>query len=420
MGHLGKLTRQSYLSLQKRMDRFPTGIVDSKYLYEILKILFTDEEAKLCSVMPLCGFTVKEMSRIWKKPETEALKILNNLADKALTYDFEIDGIHYYMLALPILGFFEFSLMRTDGKFDRKRLSELYYQCINVEEDLIKQFLSVDTPMSRTFVYEDELKNITSEILPYEKARSIIDTATCITVGTCFCRHKMEHMGKACDNPQDVCLTFNKMAKYVAKYKIAREINKKEAHKILDLCIKKGLVQIGDNVKENVAIICNCCGCCCDLLLGYKRFNFHHAISPSSYISNIDNDLCSDCSVCLKKCPVDAISKNNNKYIVNKSSCLGCGVCSRFCVENACQMEVRPKKIFVPGKFLEATIFRATEQGKLGNILFDNQISRTHIIMRNIFNVLLSLPLIKLFILNKNSLSPIVKTILKYKNIIPY
>ena len=99
------------------------------------------------------------------------------------------------------------------GSLTEKRLSELYYQYINIEEGFIKQFSNINPPMTRAFVQEDAIKDIESEVLSYERASEGINQATCITVGTCFCRHKMEHMGMACDNPQDVCLTFNDVAK---------------------------------------------------------------------------------------------------------------------------------------------------------------------------------------------------------------
>ena len=33
-----------------------------------------------------------------------------------------------------------------------------------------------------------------------------------IAVGMCYCRHKMQHMGMACDAPMDICMTFGNTA----------------------------------------------------------------------------------------------------------------------------------------------------------------------------------------------------------------
>jgi Fe-S-cluster-containing hydrogenase component 2 len=407
---MGHLTIHNYRSLQKRMDRFIPGIYDSNTLYELLKILFTDEEARLCSVMPLTFFSLSDIAKIWTKTEEEAESILNKLASKGLVYYFDEDnGKKTFLLAPPVLGFFEFSLMRTDGKFDRQRLSELYYHYINIEEGFIKQLSCINPPIARAFVQEEAIKDIKSEVLSYEKASEGIDRATCITVGTCFCRHKMEHMGLACDNPQEVCLTFNAVAKYLASQGIAHEISKSEAHDILNLCLEKGLVQIGDNTQSELSIICNCCGCCCDMLLGYKRLGSTGLINPTNYIASIAKDACLGCGLCVEKCPVDAIVVEDDQAKVNKKVCLGCGVCARFCPSNACKMETRPEKVFVPFNTFERVALESIDQGKLGNFIFENQTSMVHKFLSEVINDFTKLPPVKRFLLKKKVYKQIFK-----------
>ena len=139
---------------------------------------------------------------------------------------------------------------------------------------------------------------MSTEVLSHDRVSAGIDNATCITVGLCYCRHKMEHLGQACSSPQDACLTFNEVARYLADYGIAREISKEEAHRIVKECMDSGLVQIGDNTKSEPAVICNCCGCCCDLLLGYKKYGSSGLISPSAFIAEIEPRTCIACSEC--------------------------------------------------------------------------------------------------------------------------
>ncbi len=398
---MGCLTLHNYRALQKRMDRSIPGIYDSVTLYELLRILFTDEEAKLCSIMPLTYFTLNDISRIWHKDENQANEVLADLINKGLVYFDESTDEKYFWLAPAVLGFFEFSMMRTDGKFDREQLSKLYYKYNNIEDGFMKQFSSINPPMTRIFVQEDSIKDIKAEVLSYEKASAGIDQSSCITVGTCFCRHKMEHMGMACDNPQDTCLTFNGVAKDLASQGIAREISKSEAHDILNLCIQKGLVQIGDNKKDELVVICNCCGCCCDILSAYKRFGATSLINPTNYISVIEREKCSGCGICVERCPVDARSIQYGKAVVNEKICLGCGVCRRFCPTEASGMEARAEKVFVPQNTFEKVALQSIDQGKIGNFIFDDQTNIFHIFLREVINQFVKLPQVRRFLLKE-------------------
>ncbi len=249
---------------------------------------------------------------------------------------------------------------------------------------------------------EDVLEGLTSEVLTHDRVSEGIDAATCITTGMCYCRHKMEHLGEACDAPMDVCLTFNDVAKHLAGQGIAREISKAEAHAIVKECMDHGLMQIGDNTRSGLAIICNCCGCCCDLLLGYKRFGSSGFFNPSAFIADIDSGRCTVCGVCVDRCPADCISgADGEPPTIDLESCLGCGICARFCPTEACHMEVRAERPYVPADFIEKTFLAAIDAGKLGNYLFDDQTSRVHAVLRRAFNAVISVDVVKRVLLSK-------------------
>jgi len=396
MGHKKGQELNSYFKLQQRLDKAPQGAPLSKSLFEILHVLFTEEEAGLVSVLPINFVTKEKAAKIWKKTPEEAEKILDTLASKGLMLDGCQDEKRTYILAPPMAGFFEFSLMRTDGKFDRKILSELYYQYLNEEDDFLFTIFATKTPIDRVFIQEETIQpEDYSIVLDYERATQVIETASCITVGTCYCRHKMEHKGKACDQPQEVCLTFNGAAKSLSKHGIAKEISKEEAHKILDLCVDAGLVQIGDNVREDVAWICNCCGCCCEAILAYKRLGYNPGIY-SNFIPEIIPENCNGCGVCVKKCPVEAISlesDNTGKKIskIDYDRCFGCGVCSRNCNKEAIKMNRREELMHTPKDAFDRSVHMAIDNGKLQNLLFDNQHLWTHKMLQRFVGILLSL-----------------------------
>lgn len=397
---MGHQTAKSYYNLQKRLDDTAQGAPASDTLFKILEILFTEQEAEYVAVLPINFFSVKEAADRWNKTEKESKRILDGLADKGLLFDIKKGDTQKYLLAPPMAGFFEFSLMRTDGKFDRKVLSELFHQYINVEENFMKSIFGLETPMHRTFVHEDAVqKKDHSIVLDYEKASHIIKTASCITVSDCYCRHKMSHLGKACDNPMQVCLTLNMAGESLARHEIAKKISKEKALDILKQCEEKGLVHLGDNVKDEVNWICNCCGCCCEALQAYKRLGYKSKIH-SNFLADNNPEECIGCGVCAKRCPVDAISiqesKDGKKIAkVDWDRCIGCGVCTRFCPTKSIKLERRENTNYVPKNSFERYVLNAIEKGKLQNYIFDNYTLWTNDILKELLGIILSLDPIK-------------------------
>src|SRR5690606_9401290 len=174
------------------------------------KVLFSEKEARLVSLLPIKPFTGKKAAAIWKMSFADARVILNDLADRGILLDYENEDTTTYLLPPPMAGFFEFSLMRYREDINQKVLSELFYQYINVEEDFIKNlFLKGETQLGRVFVNEQVLSGENAlHVLDYEKASEVIKTASHIGVGICNCRHKMQHNGKNCSMTIGICMTF--------------------------------------------------------------------------------------------------------------------------------------------------------------------------------------------------------------------
>ena len=86
---------------------------------------------------------------------------------------------------------------------------------------------------------------------------------------------------------------------------------------------------------------------------------------------------------------------------LNRKICLGCGVCTRFCPIDACKLETRPEKVFVPKNTFEKVALQAIDQGKIGNFIFDNQTSTVHKVLRGLVNGFVKLPTVKRVLLQE-------------------
>ena len=403
--------RRPYDQLTDRLNRFPQGAPESRLLEKILKMLFSDREAELVASLPIRPFTAEQASHIWSINITEAQKVLNSLASRAILVDIvQNDHIHY-VLPPPMAGFFEFSLMRLRDDLDQKVLSELFYQYLNVEEDFIRElFTQGDTQLGRTFVHEPALpEQQTLHVLDYERASEVIETADPMGVSLCYCRHKMQHADKACEAPMDICMTFNTSADSLIRHGHARRVDFVEGRELLQQAYENNLVQFGENNMRGVNFICNCCGCCCEALLAAKRFAHLHPIHTTNYIPVLASEPCKGCGKCVDMCPVEALSlvsandpqkPKRRKVRLDEEICLGCGLCVRSCPTESMHLSPRMEKVITPVSSAHRVVLMAIERGKLQHLIFDNRLLFSHRALAAFLGVVFKLPPVKQILAN--------------------
>ena len=406
MGHLGSV-HKNYLDLQARLDRTHIGMPVGEALYDILKLLYTEEEARIGAQMPVKPATLETLSKHLEIPPAKLEPLLEHMAEVGTVMDLvhPRTGEVRYLLSPPVVGFFEFSLMKKREDIDQPALAmamDAYMRSgafFSAAGGIGEGF----TQIGRALVHETALGgDLTSEILAYEKATDILRDARKIGVSMCYCRHEAEHLGHACDAPLEICLNINAGFDYVHRHGIAREIDAEEALDILARARELGLVQIADNVAKRPIYMCNCCGCCCLQLRAINRHGVNHAVHTSNYIAVIDDTQCRGCGRCARRCPVSAIRldpvpRDGKRVgtmvaVVDEEICLGCGVCHAACRKDALRMDARSQRVLTPATTLDRVVRMALDRGKLQHLLYDEGQGLPTLVANRVLGSLLDLP----------------------------
>ena len=386
MGHIASPDRE-YQRLQRRYDRMVTGAPESPVFMQILKMLFTPDDVAMALRLPVKPTPLTKLAPRLGLPLEELDKRITDMAQRGLVLDFDIKGRRYAMLPPVVIGFFEFTFMRTNVDIDMKKLSELFHEYMFDNDRFASTIFASETQIGRSLVREEALpEGDHIEILDYERASKLVQDAFAVGVSRCACRHKAEHLGHACDAPQEVCMTLNGGAATMIRAGIAREVSVTEGMAILDRAKEANLAQTGDNVKHGVTYICNCCGCCCGMMNAIRHLDLHNAIVTSNWVMAIDEDKCKGCGKCVDVCPVNAIQlekremdgKTKKKSVRDAELCLGCGVCYNACKFDAIRMEPRKQRVVTPENTFDRVARMAIERGKLMDLIFDNPEKLSH------------------------------------------
>ena len=419
--------KSGYLKLTDRLNKFPQGAPPSETLFKILSMLFSEQEALLVSLLPIKPFNALTASKAWKMDLNSTRKLLDTLASRAILVDVDRDGESSYTLPPPMAGFFEFSLMRLRTDVDQKVLGELFYQYLNVEEDFIKSlFTRGETQLGRTFVQEPALSEENAlYVLDYELASEVIKTASHRGVGMCYCRHKMEHLGKNCKAPMNICMTFNDSAESLTRYNYARAVDVAEGLDLLQQAYDNNLVQFGENVRQKVNFICNCCGCCCEAMIAARKYAILNPVHTTNFLPEVSEETCTGCGKCAEVCPVEAmtmVSANDphkpkrKKARLNADICLGCAVCVRSCTPKSIRLIPREKRVITPMNGAHRVVMMAIERGTLQDLIFDNQLLWSHRALAALFGAILKMPPVKQIMASKQIKSRYLETLIQRKN----
>jgi ferredoxin len=300
--------------------------------FSLVDYLFSPEEAELAVVMPIMPASAGEIGdKAGKDPDTTKLQ-LERMADKGLVYTFDKNNVRYYSL-LPLLpGVFEMQFLSGDVSERAVKLAHLFEDYFHALDKVSSSpdVTPIPFPMARVITVEKEIP-ATFEIHTYDKVSEYIDKAEYIAVGTCYCRHHGELLGRPCTKPKDVCMGFGPDARYIAERKFGRLITKEEARAILRRTEEAGLVHCSSNMSKYIQFVCNCCPCHCGILQSMKKYNMKGAAAVSGFITTLDAESCITCGDCVERCPMEALTIKDDRLLFNNNKCIGCGLCTSAC-----------------------------------------------------------------------------------------
>jgi ferredoxin len=425
MGHLGRLKAQ-YRELTDRLDRGTVALPEAEDPHaeaarrELLEILFSPEEAALAARLPFRPMSAENLAPRLGLTAEELERRLEPMCERGVVMDLvhPRSGKRTYLLSPPVVGFFEYSLMRAQDSIPKKRMADALHAYLKGDPAFAKDVFGHGTVIGRALVHEPEVAADVPEVLAWERATEVVGGAKRWAVSLCYCRHGAEHRGERCDAPLDNCLSLNGGAEFVIRRGFGRAVERSEALELLARSREAGLVQIADNVKSRPTFVCNCCGCCCEQLQAINTWGLP-AVNPSGFLPRRDAATCTGCSRCARACPVGAVtmhaapSPGHRKAALaprfDEERCIGCGVCAGACHKGALSLARGGRPRPVPQTILEKVVRQAVERNRLADLLFDEGAGTGARFLRNAVDALLRLPPAQLLLASEQVRSRFVK-----------
>ena len=339
---------------------FPVPI--SPPLIDLLQNLLSEEQAKFILNFKKPSMTLAQLKQKIDIAEETILKMLNILMHNGIIIGAKsrTTGVMVYRLMGFYPGIFEYTFLRGTTTDRDKKLARLFEKAFHgVGEGTQKNYDSIVNvfkdlpPTDRTLPVGKELKVGTESVIPFEDVKKYIEDYDDIAVAHCYCRHSKDLLDDPCKlkAPKNNCFLLDKSAKFAIEQNFGRSVSKEEAIQILKEAEDYGLVHkvfhVHSDLNRGIEAICNCCKCCCGILNFYSSgaLPFH---TVSSYLAEVDEEICTGCETCVNVCPMETIELESSVAVVQEEKCIGCGVCTQKCPEEAIHLKrTGPRDVFI-------------------------------------------------------------------------
>lgn len=364
--------KSHYGRFAEHMHRWVVGLPDSEILLPLLKARLTPEEAEFLADFPFLPHTIEQLAERYRTPPTELMKRLDPLAAKGVVFRHESRDTIRYALNDSMFTFYRspFWSGRADG--ETRRLAALgnryFYNSYGKEVGGYPTMGLRAIPVRKTL--QDPRR-----VLPYEDLLQVIEGEDFFCTSHCPCRQRknLDPDSPDCEHETFNCLHFGRLARYMVRQGMGKEISKDEVLEALQAAADAGLVHGISNTRRGMDTICNCCSCCCIFLesVHVLGLNGHQ---PSNYIVMVHPETCKGCGLCEERCPMKALrleysplapNREGKAPVLGPQRCLGCGVCAHKCPTRSLVLVHREGEQDFPEDFREMAVRMGRERGRL-------------------------------------------------------
>ena len=288
-------SRGAYRQLTERLNRFPQGAPPSELLYRILELLVQRARGRT-------GGAAADPARsprrrppgIWKTSVAEARTSLDGLAARAILLDMERrrrDGLR------PAAAHGRVLRVLDDARARRHRPEAAGRAVLPVPERRGGVHPGPLRPAARPSWGGSSSTSRRCRPRSAAPARARLRAGergdprppSTSGVGICYCRHKMEHLGRACDAPMDICMTFGGAADSLIRHGYARRVDAARAWTCSRRPTSTTWSSSARTCANEVDFICNCCGCCCEAMIAARRFGLLHPVHTTNFLPEVDD-----------------------------------------------------------------------------------------------------------------------------------
>ena len=357
-----------YERLADALEALPSGFtrMPSKLEVEMIKIVFTHEEASLAGQLTITPETAAEIAKRVGLDEEEATVLLESMVPRRMVradavhaavaaatrkveakadQEPKVEPVKKYRLNPFLVGWFEAYLGQPMP--ETERFAKLYEQYV-IEGGGERIFAPRPGPQG-VVPYRGSLKPEWLEHEPYNDIDAHFQRYDRFLVIDCVCKkEQVAAHGHSCDMPIKRCgFVGMPPAVPLSENVLPREeaIKLFEELEAMGTMIHEGVYGFTMTAEAPQFVgCCNCCGDCCAILNAARLDkSLKETVQRSNYRAVKDNDKCTNCGECVRRCQVLAYTwektEDGRAAVYNRDKCVGCGACVMGCKFDALHLE---------------------------------------------------------------------------------